>query len=134
MRSTLDSVFINAPSLSKSSSKSVVSGTRTCLIHIGFCMSDRYLAISRMFELSNPVSSLCLCGLISFISSITKSVYFISSLNFPKNGSSRVNGFPAVSSVVWIPFSFASLNRAVTNSICKSGSPPLTVIPPSAPQ
>ena len=31
---------------------------------------------------------------------------------------------------VFTPFSFASLNSSVTKSICKSASPPLTVMPP----
>ena len=65
-----------------------------------------------------------------FMSSIKRSVYFISSLNLPKKGSFLVNGFPDVSRHVFTPFSFASLKSSVTKSICKMASPPLTVIPP----
>ena len=80
--------------------------------------------------MSSPVSFLCSSSSICLMSSMKRSVYFISSLNLPKNGSSTVNGFPDVSRHVFTPFSFASLNSSVTKSICKSASPPLTVMPP----
>ena len=41
---------------------------------------------------------------------------------------------PAVSIHVLIFNFFASANRSFMNSICKSGSPPLTVMPPLSPQ
>ena len=55
---------------------------------------------------------------------------FVSTLNLLKNGSSLVNGAPLVSIVVLMPFSFAFLKSSIMKSICMSGSPPLTVIPP----
>ena len=102
--------------------------TTTCLIHIGICLSDKYLANSNMFLFDIPVSFLCSSSLMCFISSKTKSVYFKSaSILFVLFGLKRI---PEVSSAVWIFFSFACLNNSVTNSIWRSGSPPVTVIPP----
>lgn len=79
--------------------------------------------------LSNPsVSCVFIINLLNI--EHKRSVTFMSSLNLLKNGSSLVKGLPDVSSVVCTPFSFASLNSAITKSICNSASPPLTVIPP----
>ena len=100
----------------------------------GFPVSERYLAISRIFLFVCPVRILCCSSSICLISSITRSVTFISSWNLLKNGSSLVNGFPQVSSVVLIPLSLAFWNNSSRKSICRSGSPPLTVIPPLLPQ
>lgn len=93
----------------------------------------KILAISRIFLFVCPVRILCCSSSICLISSITRSVTFISSWNLLKNGSSLVNGFPQVSSVVLIPLSLAFWNNSSRKSICRSGSPPLTVIPPLLP-
>ena len=132
--STLSSVSIKSWSLCRYSSLSLLSGTRTWRIQTGFPVSERYLAISRIFLFVCPVRILCCSSSICLISSITRSVTFISSWNLLKNGSSLVNGFPQVSSVVLIPLSLAFWNNSSRKSICRSGSPPLTVIPPLLPQ
>ena len=73
-------------------------------------------------------SSMCL------ISTSRRSVDFRKRSIFAKVSPVRLNVTPLVSTHVWTPAAFAASKNSIMKSICASGSPPLTVMPPSLPQ
>ena len=102
----------NLPNSDKYFSLYVISGTTTWRIHTGTLCFERYLAKSKIFSFECPVSFLCSALSMCLISSSTKSVYFINSLNL--SGLSLLKVIPDVSSAVWILCNLKSLKRLIT--------------------